>query len=232
MTAPDALAYLLTLPKTTYPGWRWSDHKTAGGYEHHQPTARYVCAEAGLEADVGILACAAASEFRQDHPAELLAGCNAIITDARERKKPISIEARVTMLGLKRKLIFNYPAAGYLGRQSGRWCSSWQKPTLRTVEAARLALQGVGMELAQGARRWIDLAIMDRGLQAGKKLAHDAEGIVRARYAEGWRWCGRVDGISPYRLMLLGRRGEQLSAALDVVADGRNQGRVSMHAPE
>lgn len=224
MTTPDALAYLLILPKTTYPGWRWSDHKTAGGYEHHQPTARYVCAEAGLEADVGILACAAASEFRQDHPAELLAGCNAIITDARERKVPISIESRVTMLGLRRKwnkLWTAYPAAGYLGRQSGRWCSSWQKPSLRTVEAARLALQGVGMELAQGARRWIDGRVQDGGVQAGKRLKDDAVAILRSRYSEGWRWVGPMAGITSYRLILLGRRGRPVEEALAMVEEGR-----------
>jgi len=221
VTTEEALARIAAAPATPAPFWRWATAKTAGGYEHRTPDARTVCAGAGLTPDVGILACAAASEFRQDHPAELLAGCHAILNDCHDRDPQLSVESRVTMLGLKRKLVLPYPAAGYFGRQSGRWCSSWQPPTLRTVEAAKLALGGAGIDLACGARRWVDGHVQDSGWQAGKRLDNDAEGIVRSRYEEGWRWVGPVAGVVSYRLILLARRGRPLAEAVAMIAAAR-----------
>lgn len=222
---------IATLPLgSPWPNWRWSRALTKGGYEYREPTARLVCAAAQLEADVGILACAAASEFRETRPIELLAGCHAILNDCHDAVPPLSLEARVTMLGLRRRWTFlAYPAEGYFGRQNGRWCSSWQPPTLRSVAAARAAIAGAGLELARGARRWVDCRVQDSGWQAATKLDHDAEQVVRSRYGEGWRWVGPVQGIDPYDLCLMGRRGVVLDQALAMIEQGRKDAAARSH---
>ncbi len=224
MSTVDALRAITDASDQTWPGWKWSNHETAGGYAHHQPNARMVCAAAKLEADVGILACALASEFRQNYPIELLAGAHAILNDCHDRIPQISVESRVTMLGLRRKwkdLWTTYPAAGFFGRQSGRWCSSWAVPSFKTVVAARAALAGEGVELALGARRWVDGHVQDGGWQAGKRLSSDAETVVRSRYEEGWKWIGPTKGIDSYRLILLAKRGRSLVEALAMISAGR-----------
>lgn len=239
-----ALAELTKIPTTPVAGWSWRAYKAAHdghltprpnapagspeletyeklpGYEHRRPGAADVAHAAGLDLDVAIGATVLASEFRQDHPAELLAGAHALLQDAaaifpkETREHALLLRA----LGGTRALRF-------FGRQAGdgdaRYCASFQPPTLRTVEAFKLALGGIGADLAPGARRWVDLRDMDGGVQAGEKLKNNAETLLRSRYAEGWMMLPADLRIDRYRLALLGKQGVSLEEALAVVAAGR-----------
>ncbi len=221
MTLQDAVTRLKSVPNTRVPDWRWAAEKTLTGYEYRTPDARTCAIVAGLDVSVACLAAVAASEFPANYPAYTLAGLRCVINDCQDRPKPISIESRVTMLGLRRLGLLSYPKAGHFGRQSGRWCSSFAAPTLRGVEAAKLAMQGVGEELARGGRRWCDLKVMNGGVQGGEKLKHDARSLIKKWYGEGWRWVGHAAELDPYILMVFGRTGVPLVDALAVEEDGR-----------
>jgi hypothetical protein len=224
VTLADAIARLRAVPNTPVPNWNWSTARTPQGYEYRAPRAAEVCDEAGLALDVGVLACVAASEFKTDYPAYLLAGLACVINDAHALYPDAAGTARAPTAILNRVTRAKV-ASLYFGRQSGRWCSSFQAPTLRTVEAARLALLGVGAELAHGGRRWVDCHVQDGGVQAGKKLTHDAEAILRSRYREGWRLAPHDDAIDQYVLAVLTKdpSGVDLDEALRVLEDGRKR---------
>lgn len=231
--------------KTPVAGWLWRGYKagkdgtlTAAprapskeeaeayakipGYEHRRPAPGDVSRVAKVDLAVAIVATVGASEFRLDHPIELLAGMHALINDARAVFPKLDLQHALLMrtCGGKR-------APGFFGRQAGdgdaRYCASFQPPNARTIQAAELALAGVGAELAEGgnARRWIDLRDMDGGVQAGEKLHHNAETILRSRYEDGWKMLPAYPGLDRYRLALLGREGVSLQEALAVVAEGR-----------
>lgn len=221
MLLSEAVTRLKSIPNTRVPDWRWAAEKTLTGYEYRTPDARTCAIVAGLDVDVACLAAVASSEFPANYPAYTLAGLSCVINDCNDRPRPISIESRVTMLGLKRLGLLSYPKAGHFGRQSGRWCSSWAVPTLRGVEAAKLALQGAGQELARGGRRWVDLRVMDGGMQGGRKLKHNGESLLRKWYGEGWRWVGPAPDLDGYILCVMGRKGVPLADALAMYRDGR-----------
>jgi hypothetical protein len=245
-----ALARLAATPLTPVAGWAWRAYKDdkagqlhaapnrpskeeleayakVAGYEHRRPSASDVCRVAKLDLAVGVVATVCASEFRLDHPIELLAGAHALINDARavftSDGGPTLAQALVLRACGGRR------APGFFGRQAGdgdaRYCASFQPPNARTILAAELALAGVGAELAEGsnARRWIDLRDMDGGVQAGEKLHHNAETILRSRYEEGWKMLPACPGLDRWRLALLGRAGVSLAEALAVVAEGRTR---------
>lgn len=221
MLLSEAVARLKSIPNTRVPDWRWAAKKTLTGYEYRAPDARTCANVAGLDVSVACLAAVASSEFPANYPAYTLAGLSCVINDCQDRPMPISIESRVTQRGLRRLGVLPFPAARHFGRQSGRWCSSWAAPTLRGVESAKMALQGVGQELARGGRRWCDLKVMNGGMQGGKKLKHDARSLIKKWYGEGWRWVGPAKEIDPYILMVFGRSGVPLSDALAAESDGR-----------
>jgi hypothetical protein len=137
-----------------------------------------------------------------------------------------------------------HPAAHlHLGRQSGRWCSSFQLPTTRHLELARLALHPRSSPLIAGdARRWIDPLVQDRGKQAGKALRFNAVGIVRKWAAEGWEWIGPVNDlrgkalIDPYRLLLFRRNvtstAVSVARASAAIVDGRRRWKVKPTIPD
>lgn len=127
-------------------------------------------------------------------------------------------------------------AAGHFGRQSGRWCSTFQPPSARHLELARLALYARERPLLAGtARRWIDPMVQDHGKQAGKALAYNALGIVQKWGLEGWEWIGPIAGpdgaiiIDPYRLMLFRKLAAPANvvAASSAIIDGRARWRTT-----
>jgi hypothetical protein len=248
MNTADAIRNLLAIPNTPVDGWRWETRKIdragtimlkpdAGapaehvaaykafkGYEYHEPPAPDVCDAAGVELDAGIVACVLSSEINIRKPAYLLACAHALINDATalfpskeagKRRADDGILLRVT----------GGPARRRFGRQAGagmaRYCASSQPPTQRTLAAARLALAGVGADLAQGARRWLDPQVQDGGWQAGEQLANDAEAIFRSRYRDGWELVRPDPRIDQDELALLARDGVSLAEALAVLAAGR-----------
>lgn len=248
-TTAEAIAYLKTVPNLPFPGWGWHAAETAAGYHYRTPRALDVLAGAGLERDVGVLACVMASEFPTDYPAYLLAGGNCVVNAAIASYPDAQGTGRAADAVLN-KVTRSSLQSGYFGQQAGgRWCSSWQPPTLRTAAAARLVLQGVGAELARGARQWLDPNVqhaVHTGAVAAAKLARaegrvkDAEAaeakaarnptpeaVTRRRYEEGRRWIGEVlepDGeriIDPGVLMEFGLKGVSLELALAALARWR-----------
>lgn len=219
-TTNASIVQLRAVPNTPVDGWSWHGTKDATtGTEFRLPFAREVIAAAKLGLDEGTLACVLASEFPTEYPAYLLAGAHCVINDAtalypdkdgRGRTEG-AILARVTRAK---------NASGCFARQSGRWCSSWQAPTQRTLAAARLALRGVGAELAAGGRRWLDLKVQDGGKQAGGALPA-TEAVLRSRYAEGWRLVPPDPRIDDYILAILAREGVSLADALERLRLGR-----------
>lgn len=142
--------------------------------------------------------------------------------------------ARRTLAEQVTRDVTHVAAAGHFGRQSGRWCSTFQPPTARHLELARLALYPRERPLLAGrARRWIDPLVQDHGKQAGKALAFNAIGIVEKWAAEGWAWIGPIAGpdgkaiIDPYRLTLFelcGATGTALAlvpSTCAMIVDGR-----------
>lgn len=99
--------------------------------------------------------------------------------------------------------------SGHFGRQSGgRFVASTEDPTERSIAAAKLALEGE-TNLAMGAMRFFAPRSQDGGLQAGRKLKHDAIDIVKSWSESGYRWIKgsplyQEYGVNPYLFMILG----------------------------
>lgn len=217
----EEIARLKEVPNKPPDGWLWFRNETKSGYEYRSPDAVTLAKTSGIPLEELCLAVAAASEFPVHYPAYVLAGMHCIINAARSSK--ISIHQRVTQFGLRRLRLFKFPAEGSFGRQSGRYCASYNPPTRRTLTAAVLAMGGLGKELAQGATKWLSLRAMDGGVQAGQALNYDAESIVRKRYKEGLRWIGQAKEIDEYVQFMMGPSGVELPVALDAVHDGRKR---------
>lgn len=211
--------------RSAVPGWTTVGARTASGYEYRAPGAEAVAQAAGIQLEVACLAAVLASEaldaVRWPQYADAIASAVLAECDA----KGLSVYSRVTMAGVSLRSGKSPEAAGHFGRQGGRWCSSYQTPRRVHVEAARAAL-ALGPD-GSGARRWVDLRIMDGGKQGGRKLAHNAESLARKWHLEGWRWVGPRPDIDPYRLCLWRRGGGvELAETLAMVADGRRRWRI------
>jgi hypothetical protein len=231
----DILAELERTPTCAVPGWRARRVRDeAADTEYLEPSAAEIAEGAGLDVEVACLAACVASEApRIDrYPQYGVAIARAVLNDCRSRRKPMTVYTRVTMDGIRLTGGRLAPATGHFARQRGRWCASLQQPTQRHVMLATLVLAGAGGDW-RDARRWCDLGIMDRGMQAGRRLGGDAEWLIRRWYAGGLRWVGpiyRSDGqawIDPYKLCLFADEGPDLDVALDMLADGRRRWRVS-----
>lgn len=249
MTTQDAIDRLAHILPAPVPNWQWSTRKQSKegqvmlaqahafapeyhdfhGYEYHDPPAADVCKAAGVGLDEGVIATVLTSEVGNLGPAYLLAVAHAIINDSDAlfpgldgHRAPDGILRRCT--GGAVRLRFGRQAGGGMAR----YCSSFQPPTLRTLEAARLALQGVGADLAQGARRWVDFRSQDGGTQAGDALPA-SEAVLRSRYADGWRLVPHDPRVDSYELGLLAHEGVDLATALLMLADGRARAHASKH---
>lgn len=210
--------------RAAVPGWVTVAARTASGYEYRAPGAEAVAQSAGIQLEVACLAAVLASEaldaVRWPQYADAIA--SAVLTEC--DAKGLSVYSRVTMAGVSLRSGKSPEAAGHLGRQSGRWCSSYQTPRRVHVDLARSALM-LGPD-GSGARRWVDLKIMDGGRQGGRRLAYDAASLARKWHLEGWRWVGPRPEIDPYRLCLWRRGGGvELAETLAMVADGRRRWR-------
>lgn len=210
---------------TAIPGWTTVGARTPAGYEYRAPGAEAVAQVAGLELGEACLAAVLASEALDPRrwPQYALAIASAVLEEC--EGKGLSIHSRVTMAGVSLRSGRAPEAAGHLGRQTGRWCSSYQTPRRLHLTLARQAIaQGPD---GSGARRWVDPRIMDGGRQGGRRLAHDAASLARKWHLEGWRWIGPRRDIDPYRLMLWRRGGgAELGETLAAVADGRRRWRT------
>jgi hypothetical protein len=226
------VAELRRVPNSVVPRWPGRSTKTSAGYEYIAPRASVIAQLVGTDLDELSLAVALASESLMAYPQYGLLVGDAIMNECAVRG--ISPYHRITMDGI-RVAGSPAPAAGHFGRQSGRWCSSFQPATLRSLSMARALLSGRGAGLARAARRWIDPKVQDGGRQASQRLKLDAVGIVRKWAAEGWR---PIDGpildgngkvlIDPYRLLsfeFLGR-GEVSEIELDRAEASIRDGRI------
>lgn len=253
MTTAEAIAYLKTVPNDPLPRWKWRAAATPAEYFYRTPRAIDVLKAAGFgEAiDVGVGAVVLASEFPLDYPAYLLAGGHCLLNGAHATYPNAKGTGRAQDAILN-KVVRSSLQSGYFGQQAGgRWCSSWQPPTERTVAAMRLVLQGIGAELARGARQWLDpnvqhavhthaleaarLARAEGRIAAAEEYAAKAlrnptpELVTRRRYAEGRKWVGEVlepNGeriIDPGVLMEFGPQGVSLDQALAALARWREE---------
>ncbi len=205
------------------------------GYQFRGVTLATWARAAGVSDDVAAGAWVAASEARdvKTYPAYGFAILEAVVNAARAAKRTPATQVT--------RDVTHAAAAGHFGRQSGRWCSTFQPPTARHLELARLALFARERPLLAGnARRWIDPMVQDGGKQAGKALAYNALGIVRKWGLEGWQWVGPVAGpdgkaiLDPYRLMLLEQVGgvADIRAAAAAIIDGRGRWKVRPSIPD
>lgn len=176
--------------------------------------------------DIATGAWVAASEARDvaKFPAEAFAIVEALGNAARAAQRTVTDQAT--------RDVTHAAAAGHFGRQAGRWCSTFQPPTARHLELARLALHPRDAPLLAGpGRRWIDPLVQDKGRQAGQTLAFNAIGIVKKWALEGWEWVGPTAGpdgkllLDPYRLMLMQRapapNAPRTLPAITAIIDGR-----------
>lgn len=129
-------------------------------------------------------------------------------------------------------------APGHFGQQSGRFAATSQKPTGKSLAAARLARAGAARGFTRGARRFIDPKVHDGGIQAGKSIP-TAEAVIRSRYNEGWKWVGPLHDpvtgewlIESYVLFLFSKSGTaSLDEALAELDAGRKRNKTGTSAP-
>lgn len=197
--------------------------RDASGYEYRLIPGRVWSTQAGLAPDISAMAWALASEAvsAERYPQYARAIGHAIVNAA--RRANLSVHARVTNEGVRLLGGRRSPQAGHYGRQSGRWCASLQWPHYAHLNEARRVLDAP--ETEHPAELWADLRIMDKGWQGGKKLAYDAEGIVKRRWLGRWAWVGPLPGIDPYVLCLfrIRRPADVLDDAMRMVSDGRRR---------
>lgn len=190
-----------------------------------------------VQDDIATAAWVAASEARDvtKYPAEAFAIVEALGNAARAAQRTVTEQAT--------RDVTHMAAAGHFGRQAGRWCSTFQPPTARHLELARLALHPREAPLLAGAaRRWIDPKVQDGGKQGTTTLAYNAVGIVKKWALDGWEWIGPVAGpdgsqlLDPYRLMLMQRAISPLSPrtlpAITAIVDGRIRWHVQPGVPD
>lgn len=229
-TLPELLERVRKAPGA-YPGPGNPVIELHDGYQFRGVPLATWSRAAGVADDVAAGGWVAASEARdvRTYPAYGFAILEAATNAARAAGRTLA--AQVT------RDVTHAAAAGHFGRQSGRWCSTFQPPTARHLELARLALFARERPLlAADARRWIDPMVQDGGKQAGKPLAFDALGIVKKWGLEGWEWVGPVAGpdgaaiLDPYRLMLFRKLAAPANVARAVVAiiDGRARWRTKL----
>ena len=204
---------------------------TVDGYERAEPSGPFWCVASNLTPDEGAGARVVQSEtgdlIARGYTAYGVAVGLATMNEAYRRATSFDPGAVFRLVtGDARP-----QHVGYFGRQSGRWCASLQDPTVRALEAWRVAssLHGDGDDFTAGARRWDDGWTQDRLYRAGL-VQHDALGIVRKWASDGWEWTGPIyepDGrtvlIDPYRLMLFRFAGRKADVwrGTEAVRDGR-----------
>jgi hypothetical protein len=174
----------------------------------------------GIDRDTYATARCIASEVRGTGEA-LLAVAEAIRNAAKEKGT-----TPYTLLAYRTAAAYSWTAGRY-GEQHGRWASTRQDPTQRTLAAARAALQQ-GANIANGAARWLGLATMDAGSQGDRKLTYDAIGIAKKWGAEGWQWIGHLPRVDTYRTVALFRRvsgkvgNDDLCAVIELARGGKS----------
>jgi hypothetical protein len=102
-------------------------------------------------------------------------------------------------------------AAGYFGEQSGRYAATTLDPTMWTGQVAQAVLANDVPELAQGAHKFLDMAVFAGGEQAGRPLGALKSVLTSWMMSEGLEWIGPIPTVDPYYLILL-RRGSSSSA--------------------
>ncbi len=117
--------------------------------------------------------------------------------------------------------------SGRFGRQSGRWCSSFNQPSAKHVACAREVWNRYELKepdlLADGAIAWIDPKVQD--YMNGKKPATNPtpEVVISRRYKVGLKWVGHQDELDDFRLMLFGLDGVSEKEAISAITEGRKR---------
>lgn len=192
--------------------------KLRDGYEYHQVPLAVWAPRSGLDTDTAALAWCLASEAGDLHLTQYAWAIGEAVINA--AGGPYGVANRVCRD--KR-----FGAALFLGKQGGRWCSSWQAPDGRHVELARilmgLARGGQANVIAAGAKQWTDnwtqhnirvhaTAELAKARAAGdlvaealwvKKLASNPtpEEVMRRRYASGGKWVGELVDAAGARVL-------------------------------
>jgi hypothetical protein len=193
---------------------------TVDGHDRIEPSNAELARARGLTADENALACVVAAEAGGLPSPYGLCIAEIVLREAATRGTTVA--ALVTGIGKNK---------GYCGEQRTRWCSSRANPRIWHLEVARVAMRHRAFNLSRGARRWVGLRVMDRGLQNGKPLSYDAEGILRKWGAEGWEWVGEIHHpdtgewlIDPYLQCMLRHAGKgkaDIDRGLRMVAAAR-----------
>ena len=179
--------------------------------------------DAGLDVDVYSLARLTASENSSDGPSYRLAVCEVGLNELERRRR---VNAPTRTLSPTGNLVERTSGGkfartqGHYGQQRGRWASTYRDPSESDVVAAQAALSRK-TDLAKGAVRFFSPKAQNGGIQAGRKLAKDAEDVIRLWGSDGYAWVGPVSGIDAYRLMLFRHQGRaansgEIAAALAV----------------
>lgn len=209
--------------------------KLPSGYEYRIIPADLWASRAGLDPDVAALAWCLASEASHigRYPAYSWAIAEAVVNAAvadmgHVARSPVPVLERVT--SDRRAAV-----RGHYGRQGARWCSSFQPPTWRQVECAKLVLAraraGEPNILARGAVQWLDCetqVAMNKKKPATNPIP---EMVMARRYDSGRKWVGPiVDALGTvvldsWRLMLIGKEGVDRGTANEALADGRKRWR-------
>jgi hypothetical protein len=240
----DLMKYVRESSGSSVDGPKQNAFKMPSGFEYRAIPAAvwasmsptFLAEDTADSVDMSALAWAGASEaldpgkYPQYVVAIMEAICNAAV------KSSISVHSRVTMQGLKKASGGSFEAPGHYARQSGRWCSSFQRPTIRHACAARavlLAHREGKPYLGHGATRWIDCRVMDKGKQNGKALSYDAAGIVRKWGGEGYEAVTPIRSggellVDPYVLMLFRKVARaDVARGLAIVEEGRRRWKIS-----
>lgn len=138
-----------------------------------------------------------------------------------------SIEAKLTASNF-------VAAAGYFGEQSGRYASTTLDPTMWTGQVAQAVLANDVPDLAQGAHKFLDMAVFARGEQAGRPLDSLKNVLTSWMLHDGLEWVGPIPTVDPFYLILL-RHGNashaQRQAQLDELLDIYEAGKLGDHEP-
>lgn len=206
--------------------------KSASGYEYRSIHLTAWAEDAGLGMDEAALAWCLASEAPdiRKFPAYAVAIAEAVTNAARHDGSlvPGYVAHRVCS---DRRFQDRY----FLGRQGGRWCSSFQQPTQQHVRCAGLVIDRAIIRrpniLARGATQWLD-AHVQVAMNAKKSATNPTpEAVMARRYKSGQKWVGPIVGedgraiIDPWRLTLLGPVGVDEAEAMEMLKDGRKRWR-------
>lgn len=179
-----------------------SKRAVSNGYSVIADDPKSLAEAAGVDLDTYALARTISSEARPNSPAEMLAIGEAIRNQADDNGTGI-----YDLVTHHRK---RADVSGRFGEQHGRYASTQNDPTARSLEVAKIVMQRT-TDLAQGATHWIDPKVQDSGKQGSRTIVPTAE-IVKRREKAGLMPI-QIEGVDPGRLMMFAKAGLKKAGA-------------------